>query len=114
MFFFYFDKIFLPSVVALHNKHWNRRPPSINCMFGLMYALQRTQRIGPTSPKSTIGGCNSSPIVLAIGEMISENGTAACFIISVVAGTLYIVDLKGKDNTFGIAGSFLNGRVLTS
>lgn len=82
----------IPSVVALQSKHWNLLPASMNCIFGDIYALQRMQRIGPSSPKSTIGGVISPSIVLANGEMIKENGTDVCFIISAVDGTLYIVD----------------------
>lgn len=61
-------------------------------MCGLMYALQRTQRIGPTSPKSTIGGDISPSTVLAKGDTTRANGTALCFIMSVFTGTLYIDD----------------------
>lgn len=61
-------------------------------MFGDIYALQRMHRIGPSSPKSTIGGTISSSVVRANGEIINENGTDVCFIISGVAGTLYIVE----------------------
>lgn len=57
-----------------------------------MYALHRMQRIGPSSPKSTIGGTISPSMVFANGDIISENGTDVCLIMSGVAGTLYIVD----------------------
>lgn len=64
----------------------------MNCMWGLMYALQRLHRIGPISPKSTIGGSISPGSVLAMGEMTKARGTATCFMTSDVVGTLYIVD----------------------
>lgn len=66
----------LPSVVALQSKQWNRLPPSINCMNGDMYALQRTHRTGPISPMSTIGGKYSSSAGLAKGLITNPNGTA--------------------------------------
>lgn len=66
---------FLPSVVALQNIHWNRRPASTNCMNGHMYALQRMQRTGPISPISTIGGSHSPGTVRAIGLITRPKGT---------------------------------------
>lgn len=45
-----------PSVAQLQKQHWNRRPPSINNMYGFMYALHRLHRTGPISPKSITGG----------------------------------------------------------
>lgn len=48
---------------------------------------------GPSSPKSTTGGEYSWSIGRAIGLMTRPNGTAVCFIMSEVVGTLYIVDL---------------------
>lgn len=84
--------ICLPSVVALQNRHWNLRPESMNCINGLMYALQRMQRTGPNSPKSTIGGGYSWSNVRARGLITRPKGTAVCFIISDVVGTLYMVE----------------------
>ena len=53
-----------PSVAQLQKQHWNRRPPSINNMYGFMYALHRLHRTGPISPKSITGGlfCKKNPI----------------------------------------------------
>lgn len=54
------------------------------------------QRIGPSSPKSTIGGMISPSAGSANGEMINENGTDVCFIMSGVAGTLYMVERMNR------------------
>lgn len=43
-----------------------------------MYALQRTQRTGPISPMSTIGGSHSPSMVRAIGLITSPKGTLVC------------------------------------
>lgn len=39
----------IPSETAGHSGQLNLRPPSVNCMNEHMYALQRTQRTGPTA-----------------------------------------------------------------
>lgn len=52
--------------------------------------------IGPSSPKSTIGGVISPSTTRANGDIISENGTDVCFIMSAVDGTLYIVDRMNR------------------
>lgn len=41
------------SLRQLQKLHWKRRPPSAKMTCGLMYALQRRQRMGPSGPWST-------------------------------------------------------------
>lgn len=47
-------------------------------MNGHIYDLQRTQRTGPTSPISTIGGSHSPSTTRAIGLTTSPKGTLVC------------------------------------
>jgi len=65
-----------PSVVALQKRQWKRRPPSMNCIYGHMYALHRLHLTGPTSPMFTMGGKYSSSNVRAKGLTTIPNGTA--------------------------------------
>lgn len=62
--------------MALQKRQWKRRPPSMNCINGHMYALHRLHLTGPISPMLTMGGKYSSSNVRAKGLTTIPNGTA--------------------------------------
>lgn len=72
-----------------------------------MYALQRLQRIGPNTPKSTIGGSYSPSMIRAYGDIIKAKGKAVVFSRSAVEGMQYNDDLNG-----GIMDSIANNAQL--
>lgn len=96
-------RTYTPWFTIPHMLHVYAAPASLNLEYGLMYALQRPHRIGPSPPKSTTGTVESLSPTSASGLISSARGTLHSERREEEMGSWYSVDRMKRGLQFPVS-----------